>query len=84
MFVAASRHPRSLPAGELAALFDAADMPAVAADTPAEALEQAQAEAGPSDLVLATGSIFLAAEVREAFLGIEPEIYPDLLPTQPR
>jgi len=24
--------------------------------------------------------LFVAAEVREALLGIEPEIYPDLLP----
>jgi hypothetical protein len=29
-------------------------------------------------LVLATGSLFLTAEVRESALGIEPEIYPEL------
>jgi hypothetical protein len=45
-----------------------------------EALEVA----GPEDLVLATGSLFLAAEVREAMLGIEPELYPDLLPADQR
>ena len=36
--------------------------------------------ASPGDLVLATGSLFVVAEAREAILGIEPEIYPDLLP----
>ena len=38
----------------------------------------ARAQAGVGGLVLATGSLFLAAEVREAALGIEPEIYPEL------
>jgi folylpolyglutamate synthase/dihydropteroate synthase len=46
----------------------------------ADALEHAKAEAGPGDLILGTGSLFVAAEVREAVLGIEPELYPDLLP----
>ena len=40
--------------------------------------------AGDEDLVLATGSLFVAAEVREAVLSIEPEIYPDLLPSDQR
>ena len=31
--------------------------------------------AGDDDIVLATGSLFIAAEVREAVLGIEPEVY---------
>ena len=34
--------------------------------------------AGYKDLVLATGSLFLTAEVRESALGIEPEMYPEL------
>jgi len=48
----------------------------------AEALGQALSLTEPGDLVLATGSLFVAAEVREAMLGIEPELYPDLLPPQ--
>ena len=31
-------------------------------------------------MILATGSLFVAAEARETVLGIEPELYPDLMP----
>ena len=77
-FAAQARHPRALGADELRAMLQERGASATAAGTPREALEQARAEAGPRDLVLATGSLFLAAEVREAALGIEPEIYPTL------
>ncbi len=80
VYTTASRHPRSLGADELARLFVDAGAEAQSVATPAQALEQARAAAGPNDLVLATGSLFLAAEIREAALGIEPEIYPDLSP----
>ena len=49
-----------------------------------EALEVARSFANDDDLILGTGSLFVAAEVREAVLGIEPEIYPDLLPADLR
>jgi folylpolyglutamate synthase/dihydropteroate synthase len=51
---------------------------AESADSPAGALQLAKDAAGPRGLVLAAGSLFLAAEVREAALGIEPEVYPSL------
>lgn len=71
-----SRHPRSLSIRKLSsALLDRGAITATA-PTPRDALERARAYARPGDLVLATGSLFLAAEVREAALGIEPEIYP--------
>ena len=54
--------------------------PAQAAATPGDALRLATAAAGPNDLILATGSLFLAAEVREAALAIEPEVYPEIAP----
>jgi dihydrofolate synthase/folylpolyglutamate synthase len=73
----ASRHPRSMQAVEVAGLFPETGKP-VLASTPADALRLAMEIAGKKDLVLATGSLFLAAEVREAALGIEPEIYPEL------
>ena len=44
------------------------------------AIDAAISDAGANDLVLVTGSLFVAAEAREAVLGIEPETYPDLLP----
>ncbi len=73
-----SRHPRGLKVPELLDMLAQRGSVADSAATPREALEQARATAGPRDLVLATGSLFLAAEVREAALGIEPEIYPTL------
>ena len=73
-----SRHPRGLDTGELSEMLKERGAETVIAPTPREALELARVEAGPRDLVLATGSLFLAAEVREAALGIEPETYPSL------
>ena len=32
--------------------------------------------AGEMDLILTTGSLFVAAEAREVIKGIEPELYP--------
>jgi dihydrofolate synthase/folylpolyglutamate synthase len=79
VYAAASRHPRSLKAPELARLFEREGAAATAAGPPGEALAQAMNEAGERDIILATGSLFLAAEVREAALGIEPEVYPELM-----
>ena len=79
VFAAASRHPRSLPPDELAQLFRSCGAEVIPAATPAQALAQARSQAGEDDLILATGSLFLAAEVREAALGIPPEVYPELL-----
>ena len=73
-----SRHPRALRAERLSAMLKERGAWTVIASPPSEALEKALAEASPRDLVLATGSLFLAAEVREAALGIKPETYPSL------
>ena len=80
VFASRSRHPRSVPPNDIASLFrDRGVETAAFADT-AAALEAARDAARPGDLVLATGSLFLVAEAREAVLDIEPELYPDLLP----
>ena len=73
-----ARHPRALDATELTELLLAKGAKAVTAESPRQALEDASRAAGPRGLVLATGSLFLAAEIREAALGIEPEVYPTL------
>ena len=73
-----SRHPRALASGELAEMFTDRGASTIESLSPREALEQATTIAGPGGLVLATGSLFLAAEVREAALGIEPEVYPTI------
>jgi dihydrofolate synthase/folylpolyglutamate synthase len=74
----ASRHPRSMTPAEVAGLFGDSRATVTEALTPADALKMAMDGAGKKDLVLATGSLFLTAEVRESALGIEPEIYPEL------
>ena len=84
VFTTRSRHPRSLSPDAAADMFRERGVRAEATEGTAEALERALAVAGQNDLVLATGSLFVAAEAREAMLGIEPEIYPDLLPLEQR
>ena len=74
-----ARHPRAMAVDELADMLRGIGATTEIASNPREALEHALAVARPGDLVLATGSLFLAAEVREVALGIEPEIYPSLV-----
>ncbi len=78
-----SRHPRSMRPPEivdqfLAHGFDRNLLAAVNSVGPA--IDAAVANADATDLTLVTGSLFVAAEAREAVLGIPPETYPDLLP----
>jgi len=44
---------------------------ATAESTPLRALERAMSEADPDDLILATGSLFLVADVREAWFQLQ-------------
>ena len=81
VIVTRSRHPRSTPPGVLAQSFrDWGAPPDSETASVREAVEAALDLAGPTDLVVSTGSLFVAAEVREAMLGIEAEVYPDLIP----
>lgn len=73
-----SRHPRSLPVETVAKMTRSQGVETQTAPTVAEALEKALALATRADLVLGTGSLFVAAELREAVKGIAPEIYPEL------
>ena len=76
--VAATRHPRSTPPEVLVDLFQKHGVEAHATSQTSEALALALELARKNDLVLATGSLFLAAEVREVVKGIPREIYPEL------
>ncbi len=80
VYATRSRHPRSVAPAALAAEFQARGAQTVECPAVAAALAQALAQAQPGDLVLGAGSLFVAAELREAVLGITPELYPDLLP----
>jgi len=73
-----SRHPRAGDPSDLADLFLSLGVPAIPHPTVADALRSAMAEAGPDDLVLVTGSLFVVAEAREHLLGIPAERYPQL------
>jgi dihydrofolate synthase/folylpolyglutamate synthase len=80
VIMAASRHPRAESAGNLAGIartkgFEVGQMP----DVPA-ALEQALLEAGHRGLVCATGSLFLVADIREAWLRRQGDPLPPIDP----
>lgn len=78
-----SRHPRSMPPSEIADEFRAHHCNPnrlATVNTVTAAIDSATANADANDLILVTGSLFIAAEAREALLGIPPETYPDLLP----
>ena len=81
-----SRHPRSLPPDDIAAAFRQAGMPDGRVETRptvADGIAAALSDADAGDLILAAGSLFVAAEARESLLDLTPEIYPDLLPAPP-
>ncbi len=78
-----SRHPRSMRPGDIVEEFASHGFSRdrlAAGDCVADAVDIAIAQADAGDLILITGSLFVAAEAREAVLGIPPETYPDLLP----
>ncbi|MCL0059200.1 bifunctional folylpolyglutamate synthase/dihydrofolate synthase [Dehalococcoidia bacterium] len=72
----AARHPRAATAEALAGEFARHGVEAQAIENVAQAVSQALAEAGKRDLICATGSLFLVAEVIEAIRGISGERYP--------
>ena len=72
-----SRHPRSVPLDLLMREFQDAGLPVQWGGGVSEGFEQAKRMASPNDLILATGSLFTAVEVREQLKGIPPEEYPE-------
>jgi len=66
VFTARADHPKAVSAAALADEVVGAGGIATARANPSDALDAALAAAEPGDVVLATGSIFLAADVREA------------------
>jgi dihydrofolate synthase / folylpolyglutamate synthase len=66
-------NPRSVPVERLAELLRAnGDLPATLCPTPADAYRAARAAAAPDDVLVITGSVFLAGELRP-LLASEPE-----------
>ncbi len=63
-------NPRAVPPERLRELWRAAsDAPAEVAPTPAAAWQAAQAAAGPDDLIVIAGSVFLAGELHPLLFG---------------
>ena len=77
-FATRSRHPRAAKAAAVAGAFAAHGVDVVQVEGVDVAVAKAVEESRHGDLVLITGSLFVAAEAREAILGIEPELYPEL------
>ena len=74
-----SRHPKSAGADTVAEAVRASGLQvALVSDDVGAAARWAVAQAGPDDLVLATGSLAVAAEVIEGIQGIDPGIYEGL------
>jgi dihydrofolate synthase/folylpolyglutamate synthase len=77
--VTRSRHPKAVDPDDFANALrhDSIDVAATALTT-AEALRLARKIAGPESVIIATGSLFVAAEAIETVSGIAPEMYPDM------
>jgi dihydrofolate synthase/folylpolyglutamate synthase len=67
IILVASHHPRAVKAEALAAEFQKHRVTPRVADSVQDALKLALAEAKPTDLICAAGSIFVIAEVMESF-----------------
>ena len=78
VIVTRSRHPRAATIAAVAVAFAGYGVDAVQVEGVDAAVAKAVEESREGDLVLVTGSLFVAAEARETVLGIEPELYPEL------
>ena len=73
-----SRHPKAAPSQAVAEAFRSYNLNVVQVESVNDAIGMALEDVGSATLVLATGSLFVASEVREAVKGITPELYPEL------
>jgi dihydrofolate synthase/folylpolyglutamate synthase len=71
-----SRHPRAAQPQRIAQVFKPHNNNVLMTDSVSDALKTARDMAMDGDLILITGSLFVAAETREQMKGIDPEIYP--------
>ncbi|MCB0207159.1 MAG: hypothetical protein KDH89_20250, partial [Anaerolineae bacterium] len=73
-----SRHPRAMDPGELAAVASGLDgvSDVVTYSSVVEALAGALSESGAGSVVCVAGSLFVAAEGREAWLALHPDALP--------
>ena len=74
VFATASRHPRAASAVDAGRPFQELGLLTRLAPDVAAALDTALGEAAAADMILVTGSLFVAAEAREALLGLLPSL----------
>ncbi len=75
LYITQAHHAKATPAAELQAVAESLGCGASLDNTVRESLRRALDDAGPEDLVLVTGSLFVVAEAREAwaeFNGLLP------------
>ena len=75
-----SRHPRGVRTSEVADSFGKHGLTVQQVEDTRSAVAQALEMSEEEDLILVTGSLFVAAEAREFLKGIEGEMYPELHP----
>jgi dihydrofolate synthase/folylpolyglutamate synthase len=75
VIVTRSRHPRATKPEVLVGEFAKLGVKAKVAEDVNKAVAEAQRKAGKKDLICATGSLFLVAEVIECIKGLRPELY---------
>ena len=81
IIVTESRHPKSLTHFKLKETLDESKITVAATSrNTMEALNKAKCMAHSGDLIIATGSLFIAAEIIEIEHKLNPEIYPDINP----
>jgi len=76
VIVTRSHHPRAVATSELMAEFSKWGVKPQVAENITSAVDLALAEAKPRDLICATGSLFVVAEVIEYMMGLPQEQYP--------
>lgn len=79
VMVVRPRHPRSLPTKRLAKTAREIGLEIVGElDGVAESTQKAMKMANKNDMILGTGSLMVASEVRAEILGVDQETYPSL------
>ena len=79
VYACSSTHPRSASSLDIVSAATEAGIPAEGYDGPGDALRAALEETGDGGAIVATGSLFVAAEVREE-LGLAGYVDPVLIP----
>jgi len=70
-----SRHPKNAPVNIIQNTFKHFGIDILTVDSISKSIKIAKRNSAPDDLILVTGSLFIAAEAREKILGISKENY---------